>query len=67
MESTAYVVEALLFAAANNGANGGPRYANTNNRRTNANANIGFRQNVNRFFRNYNSLALAKIAKSKTE
>lgn len=67
MKNQASVVEALLFAAANNSTNRGPRYANTNNRSTNANANIGFRQNVNTFFQNYNSLAHAKIVNSKTE
>lgn len=37
------VVGALLSANANNGANAGFGYLNTNNRSSNSNANIGFR------------------------
>ena len=40
---------ALLSANANNGANAGFGYLNTNNRSSNTNANIGFR-----FYRGFN-------------
>lgn len=40
---------ALLSANANNGANAGFGYLNTNNRSSNVNANIGFR-----FYRGFN-------------
>lgn len=49
----------LLAGNANNGANAGVRNANTNNRASNANANIGFR--LYRLFpADHQALALAK-------
>lgn len=59
-------LEAFLGGNANNGANCGPRYANTNNRTSNANANNGFRLIVN-YYQNCISLALAKIANINAE
>lgn len=48
---------ALLAAGANNGANAGFGYLNTNNRSSNANANIGFR-----FYRGFNFIKILLTA-----